>query len=116
MDTKENRPPDIAVPDLLLPNTPMATLPDELLDVAIEVDASGKPKPKKSPTPFQDSLGRFSRDKRAMASLVVIALFVVIAIVGPPIYQNIGGVYNSVLNGPVPSTLYHGFSHQELQR
>jgi len=116
MDTKENRPPDIAVPDLLLPNTPMATLPDELLDVAIEVDASGKPKPKKSPTTFQDSLGRFSRDKRAMASLVVIALFVVIAIVGPPIYQHIGGVYNSVLNGPVPSTLYHGFSHQELQR
>ena len=36
----------------------------------------------KSPTPFQESLRRLRRDKRAMVSLVVIALFVIIPLIG----------------------------------
>jgi len=41
---------------------------------------------------------------------------VLIAIIGPPIYQHVGGDYNSPLNGKVPSTLYHTFYWQELTR
>jgi peptide/nickel transport system permease protein len=51
-----------------------------------------------------------------MASLVVIALFVLIPLLGPFIYQHIGGTYQSSLNGPVAASVYHNFSHQELDR
>jgi oligopeptide transport system permease protein len=51
-----------------------------------------------------------------MVSIGVISIFVLLALIGPPIYQHIGPVYNSPLNGPVPSTVYHSFSHQELTR
>ena len=73
-------------------------------------------KERKTPTPLQDSLRRLRRDVRAMVSIGVIGLFVLLAVIGPPIYQHIGPVYNSPLNGPVPSTVYHSFSHQELTR
>ena len=72
--------------------------------------------PKKSPTPLQDSLRRLRRDKRAMASLVVIALFFIIPLVGPLIYQHIGGPYHSVLNGTIGPSVYHNPFHQELDR
>ncbi len=38
---------------------------------------------KKSPTPLQDSLRRLRRDKRAMVSLGIIILFILIPIVWP---------------------------------
>ncbi|HLZ60023.1 MAG TPA: ABC transporter permease [Ktedonosporobacter sp.] len=69
-----------------------------------------------SSTPLQDSLRRLQRDKRAMTSLIVIALFIIIPLIGPFIYQHIGGTYQSPLNGPVPASVYHNFSHQELNR
>lgn len=71
---------------------------------------------KKSLTPFQESLQRLRRDVRAMISLGVVLFFVVLAIIGPPIYQRIGGTYQSTLNGAVPASQYHNFSHQELDR
>lgn len=71
-------------------------------------------KPKKSPTPLQDSLRRLRRDKRAMASLVIIILFILIPIVGPPIYAHIGGIYQSPLNGPIGPAKYHSPFWQEL--
>jgi peptide/nickel transport system permease protein len=71
-------------------------------------------KPQKSPTPLQESLRRLRRDKRAMASLVVIILFVLIPIVGPPIYTHIGPLYNSPLNGLIGPQKYHSPFWQEL--
>lgn len=86
----------------------------------LETDAMGEsvegavgPK-KKAATPLQDSLRRLRRDKRAMISVGVIILFVLIAIVGPLIYQRIGGSYNSPINGVVGPSLYHSPFHQEL--
>jgi len=73
-------------------------------------------KPGKSPNPLQESLRRLRRDKRAMASLGVIILFVLIPIFGPLIYQHIGGTYSSVLSGNIGPSLYHNPFHQELDR
>ena len=65
-------------------------------------------------TPLQESLGRLRRDVRALISISVIILFILIAIAGPPIYQHIGGLYQSPTNGPITATVYHSFSYQEL--
>ena len=73
-------------------------------------------KPKKSPTPLQDSLRRLRRDKRAMASLGVIILFILLPIFGPVIYQHIGGIDNSVLSGKIGPNVYHSPYHIELDR
>ncbi len=71
-------------------------------------------KQEKSPTPLQDSLRRLRRDKRAMISFSVIVFLVLLAIFGPPIYQHIGGPYNSPTNGVIGPEVYHTFYHQEL--
>jgi oligopeptide transport system permease protein len=73
-------------------------------------------KKKKPATPFQDSMRRLRRDKRAMACFGVLAFFVFLAIFGPFIYQNVGGIYESSLNGPIGPQVYHTFYHQELDR
>jgi len=44
----------------------------------------------------------------------VIMFFVVLALIGPFIYQHIGGAYQSDLNGVVYATDYHSFSYEEL--
>jgi oligopeptide transport system permease protein len=71
---------------------------------------------KKAPTPLQDSLRRLRRDYRAMASTGVILLFFIIPIVGPPIYQHIGGPYHSALSGTIGPSKYHSPFWQELKR
>lgn len=68
----------------------------------------------KSISPFKASLLAFRRDLRAMISLGVLALFVLLAIVGPPIYQHIGGMYDADLGGKIGPTIYHTYDHQEL--
>lgn len=80
----------------------------------IPVDISQVKKPN---TPLQDSMRRLRRDKRAMASIGVILFFILLAIIGPPIYQHIGGPYTSKVNGVVygPSD-YHSYFHEELNR
>lgn len=70
----------------------------------------------KPPTPLQDSLRHLRHDKRAMICIGIIVFFVLLAIIGPFIYQRIGGDYNSPINGKVPASVYHSFSHQELNR
>lgn len=71
----------------------------------------------KSPTPFQDSLRRLRRDKRAMASLLLIGFFVLIAVIGPPIYQHIGAPFNSPTEGRVIGPdVYHTFGFAELTK
>jgi len=71
---------------------------------------------KKPATPLQDSLRRLRRDKRAMVSLGIIIFFILIPIVGPVIYQHIGGPYNSPINGMVGPSLYHNPFHLESTR
>ncbi len=73
-------------------------------------------KQKKPTTPFQDSMRRLRRDKRAMASVGVIVFFVLLALFGPFIYQHIGGTYQSTISGPIGPGVYHTYYHQELDR
>ena len=70
----------------------------------------------KAVTPLRASLRRLARDKRAMACLGIIILFVLFALFGPLIYQHIGGTYHSPLNGPIAPSVYHSYAHQELNR
>lgn len=71
--------------------------------------------PKKSLTPFQESLRRLWHDKRAMISLGVVLLFVVLALVGPEFYQHIGGsVMSTSTAQAVGPDLYHNATWQEL--
>src|SRR5947208_908489 len=76
----------------------------------------GQQEPKKSATPWQDSLRRLRRDKRAMVSLGIIVLFIVVPLIGPFIYQHVGGTYQSSLNGAIRPQIYHNPFHQELDR
>src|SRR5690348_13502913 len=52
--------------------------------------------------------------KRAMISIGVIAFFLVVALIGPVIYQHVGGTYNSPTTGAIGPDQYHNYSHQEL--
>jgi len=73
-------------------------------------------KKQKPSTPFQESMRRLRRDKRAMTSVGVIAFFVLLALIGPTIYQHIGGIYQSPISGPIGPEVYHTYYHQELNR
>ncbi len=98
--------PDLA---LLTDNNLATTLSEnELQDL--------QEKKKKPTTPFQDSMRRLRRDKRAMASVGVIVFFVLLAFFGPFIYQRIGGIYQSPVSGPIGPEVYHTYDHQELDR
>lgn len=99
-----------------------ATLPERTeSEMSLLDQAGGIPiapdKQKKPATPFQDALRRLRRDKRAMASLGMILFFVLLAVIGPPIYQHIGGPYksgvNDIIYGPQD---YHTYYHEELDR
>jgi oligopeptide transport system permease protein len=98
-------------PDLaLLTDTNLATTLDEneLKDL--------QEKQKKPATPFQESMQRLRRDKRAMVSVGILVFFVLLAIFGPPIYQHIGGIYQSPIAGPIGPEVYHTYYWQELAR
>jgi oligopeptide transport system permease protein len=71
---------------------------------------------KKPATPFQESMQRLRRDKRAMTSVGIIIFFVLLALFGPFFYQRIGGIYLSPFSGPIGPQVYHTFYHQELSR
>jgi len=71
---------------------------------------------KKPATPFQESMRRLRRDKRAMASVGIIVFFVLLALFGPFFYQRIGGIYRSPTAGPIGPQVYHTFYWQELTR
>lgn len=121
MDTKDKN-TEATTPGVMLPNSTMHPADPELLGIenvaapVIEETLQEGRQPQKSPTPLQDSLRRLMRDKRAVASMGVIAFFVLLSIFGPLIYQHIGGSYTSTLNGAVEPTVYHNPFHQELDR
>ena len=131
MDTKDTN-TDLATSGIVAPDTAMMPLETELVIDAeqnntakslAEIAAEGQPEVtsegvppqgKKSPTPLQDSLRRLRRDKRAMVSLAVILFFIIIPIIGPPIYRNVGGTYQSDTSGAIGPQVYHDPFHQEL--
>ncbi|HLX57329.1 MAG TPA: ABC transporter permease [Ktedonobacteraceae bacterium] len=125
MDTKD-KDFELASPGVIQPDTTMSPLlvENEALnsDIATIVQQPEEPvilpgqKPKKSPTPLQESLRRLRRDKRAMVSVGVIVFFILLPIFGPLIYQHIGGPYNSSFFGKIGPQLYHNPFHQELDR
>src|SRR5260370_546293 len=109
MDTKDKNPDlisseavisdtdSIQPPVDLLEVQDISTLPPEMLAPTIE---QGK-KDNKPLTPLQESLRRLRRDIRAMVSLGALIFFVVLAIVGPSIYQKLGDTYPSDLSGRI---------------
>jgi len=120
MDTKDKNtefvPPGVMSPD----NTMMPPEPElsEMTGGATVIPAPGEQiaKEKKPTTPLQESLRRLRRDKRAMVSLSIIVFFILVAVIGPTIYQHIGGKYQSALNGTIGPDRYHGFSDEEIDR
>jgi peptide/nickel transport system permease protein len=121
MDTKD-KDFELASPGIMMPDSSLSPL---MMEVASEngvlqtlepeselVTPEGQPQ--KSPTPLQDSLRRLRKDKRAMVSLGVIILFILIPILGPPIYQHIGGIYQSPINGNIGPDKYHSPFWTEL--
>src|SRR6266702_8194518 len=59
-------------------------------------------------SPLQESLRRLRRDKRPMISLAVILLFIIVPLLGPTIYQHIGGPLQTGTSGIVGPDQYHG--------
>lgn len=113
MDTQKKRP----VQDARQTTAPVASITGlEIPGAENHVPAPDKPRIRPPATPFQESLRRLRRDKRAMFSIGVILLFVLIALIGPPIYQHIGETYQSPTTGNITPDIYHTFDHQELTR
>jgi oligopeptide transport system permease protein len=126
MDTRDKN-QEVAAESFMVPDSGMsqavfdpklALLTDSDLSTTLGENELGdlQVKKKKSPTPFQESMRRLRRDKRAMICFGILVFFVLLAIFGPPIYQRIGGTYQSVINGQVGPDVYHTYYHQELNR
>jgi peptide/nickel transport system permease protein len=86
------------------------------LDAPDALDTRSAGSSQKSISPFQRALRLLLRDRRAIFSLSTLFLFVTIAIVGPLIYQHIGGTYPSDLAGPIGPGVYHQYAHEELSQ
>lgn len=115
MDTKDQS-SEITSPEAMTPDS--SVMPSELEELTQAGEATAVPTTQAAPpektaqktqTPMQESLQRLRRDKRAMVSLGIILFFVVLAVIGPVIYQHIGGPYQSVINGTVGPAQYHSF-------
>ncbi|WP_297159736.1 ABC transporter permease [Thermogemmatispora sp.] len=121
-----HKPSETAGESFVKPDAGLQPPPAELLELAAglrEAPPLGAPpgeeeadQERRAASPWRESLRRLRRDKRAMASLGLIIFFVLVAFFGPPIYQHIGGVYQSPQNGPVPASVYHSYYHEELIR
>lgn len=114
MDTRKDQDPGLASGAMFSPSIEPEMVS---LDQATGMPMPGDEKQEQPRSPLQDSLRRLRRDIRAMVSLGVILLMIVIALIGPPIYQHIGGPYVSNVNGVTyqPSD-YHNYFHEELDR
>ncbi len=111
----KNTEPTFLPPDVLMPERmEVATGAVALLPVKSEPPPNDPSS--QSSSPFRASLRQLRRDKRAMVSLMVIFLFIVIPLFGPIVYQHIGGTYQSSLNGSISPAQYHSAFHQELDR
>src|SRR5215470_9135930 len=122
MDTKD-KDSELASPEVMFPDSSMSPLIFEEGVAVNGVEAAGQvqvlpgQRPQKSPTPLQDSLRRLRRDKRAMISLAIIVLFVLIPLFGPLIYQHIGAPYHSNFSGSsIGPAMYRNPFHGEFDR
>src|SRR6266568_6658941 len=90
--------PEEQVPSASTQSTTLQTLTTEqsVLEETPEVVA---PEKKPPTTPLQDSLRKLRRDKRAMVSVGIILFFLILPIIGPPLYQHIGGPIDSTTGG-----------------
>lgn len=103
------------------PPSPQELMLEEAPALSAEVvegkPVSDKEKQKKSPTPFQESMRRLRRDKRAVFCMGVIVLYILIAIFGPTIYKLAGPSYKSdMTNTVISASVYRDFTHQEADR
>ncbi len=69
-------------------------------------------------SPFRAAIRRLARDRRAMVSLAVVGVIVVLSFIGPAIYMHIGP---TILGGPtlqdhLGPQIYHEYTHQELTK
>jgi oligopeptide transport system permease protein len=113
-DTQDQEPKigpfEVAAPDPdAKPRAPRSLQASKTLRVTKKpVLASNSPEQEKEPlTPLQMSLRRLWHDKRATVSLGVLVFFVLLALIGPPIYQHIGGQIPSDLIGMIGPDTYH---------
>lgn len=116
MDTRKDQGQEFAQSAMLPASTSLE--PDLAgMDTAVGIPMPTGGQEKKPASPLQDSLRRLRRDKRAMFSLGIIGFFILLAIVGPLIYQHIGGPYTSNINGVTYGPQdYHNYFHEELDR
>jgi oligopeptide transport system permease protein len=117
MDMRD-REPEFASPEIIAPD-PTARPPDPetlaaltTLEEPVLVNTDPE-RQKKALTPFQEALKKMQRDKRAVISLSVLIFFVFLALLGPPIYQHIGGQVQSDLSGMIGPDQYHKPDHSE---
>jgi len=110
--------PGVMMPDTgSIPISPDITDPAQSLDLPAAIATDVKKLQKPPVSPFRESLQRLRRDKRAMISISIVAIFVLIAIVGPLIYQHVGGPYTSHVDSVTyPPSVYHSYYHDELDR
>src|SRR5947199_5758803 len=106
MDTPDQEPEILASNTIARPPLPETintlTTPEE---PALE---SISPEQKKKPSmPSQESLRKLRRYKRAMVSLGALVFFVLLALIGPPIYRHIGEPMKSDLAGIIGPDTYH---------
>lgn len=118
MDTQRKN-GDASPSDLITPGTTMMPIQAETMltshnDMTPVPDSEKREQQAK--TPLQESLQRLRRDVRAMISIGVILLFIILPIIGPLIYRHIGGTYQSATLGPIGPSVYHDPFHQELTR
>lgn len=117
---RPNKDGEAVSPDVGLAGTALPLPALEVPTMTVPGDVFAPPRPdgekREEPlSPLQESLRRLRHDKRAMVSLGIIVLFILIPLLGPVIYQHIGGTYHSALNGAISPTIYHSPFHQELE-
>lgn len=95
------------------PITQFPSPDNRISEIPLQVPSQySKPDQQKSQTPFQQSMRRLLRDKRAVISLSIILFFILLTIVGPPIYQHIGTPYTNDAGQQVGPEVYHNpFRH-----
>lgn len=93
-----------------LADSPTPTTQREL-DAQAETVVEGQ-----SISPTQAALRRLGRDRRAMISMTVVLLLIVVSYIGPLLYVHIGPPLTGAgpfANQTVPSVVYRDFTHQE---
>jgi peptide/nickel transport system permease protein len=119
MDTRDKE-PEVGAKHTSSDNAGSIAAPDFLnrqdlsAPVKSTLETQTERKAKKPLSPFQESMRRLRRDTRAMISGGALLFLVLLAMVGPPIYKHIGGIYPSDFGTPIGPAIYHSYDHQEL--